>query len=180
MSRIQLEKMCLNEGMNRSTFFAYLDYSPIMEKFGPGVYGLRGAKIAPGVVESLTPAREPKTTVRLDHGWTPDRKVWIAYKVSDGMLANGAFSIPTGLKDILAGTYSLQSSDGQKVGSLVVKGSAGWGLGPFFRRRGGEAGDTIVTVMDVSTRCARVELGDNGLLEQFQPDLDSDADVASA
>ena len=47
-----------------------------------------------------------------------------------------------------------------EVGNLVAKDTSVWGLGPFFRRRGGEPGDTLTIRFDLKGRVAVVELGD--------------------
>lgn len=174
MQRAKLEQQCLALGMNRSTFYAYLSYSPVIERFASGVYGIRGAKIDPGVVESLIPHGQRPTSVRLDHGWTGDRRIWIGYRLSEGMVGNGAFSVPGGMKQFLQGQYTLKSSDGVKIGTVVVKENSGWGLGTFFRRRGGEPGDTLLIIFDAKAQEATVSIGDESLLDQFQMDGTTD------
>lgn len=167
MQRPKLEKRCLDLGMKRSTFYAYLSYSPVIERYASGVYGIRGAAIEPGVVESLIPYTQRTRGVRLDHGWTRDRRIWIGYCVSEGMLGNGAFSVPAGLKQFLQGTYAMKSADGAAIGTVVVKDNAGWGLGTLFRRRGGEPGDTLLLIFDAKAQLVTAAVGDEGLLEQF-------------
>lgn len=48
----------------------------------------------------------------------------------------------------------------EKVPRLVVKDTQAWGLGPFFRRRGGEAGDLLQIVFDTKQGLASVHLGE--------------------
>lgn len=169
MQRAALEDRCVATGMKRPTFYAYLAYSPVIERFASGVYGIRGAKLAPGLVESLIPKNQRTTTVRLDHGWTPDRKIWVAYRLSAAMVNSGAFGIPAALKKFLHGEYKVTTADGVGVGTVPIKGSSAWGLGPFFRRRGGEPGDTLLIVFDLTTRGAVVRIGADELLDQFHP-----------
>jgi hypothetical protein len=167
MQRARFEELCAGLGMNRSTFWVYLDYSPVIERFAPGVYGLRGAEVDPGTLESLIPRRQAPASVRLDHGWTEDRRVWVSYRLSDALLLTGVFSIPGGMKSLLAGTYALKTTDGEHIGTVVVKDGTGWGIGPFFRRRGGELGDTLVIIFDLAGRDAQVSIGDVSLLDQY-------------
>ena len=169
MQRAKFEELCAASGMKRATFYAYLDYSPVIERFAPGVYGLRGAAVEPGVVEALIPPYQPRIPIRLDHGWTSDRRVWIGFRLSEAMLNSGVFSVPGGLKDYLQGEFTLKSSEGTIVGTAVVKNAAAWGIGPFFRCRGGEPGDVLVIVFDLKAREAILSIGDDDLLEQFQP-----------
>jgi hypothetical protein len=173
MQRAKFEDMCRARGMNRSTFYVYLDYSPILERFASGVYGLRGAKVDPSTIESLLPQSRPTATVRLDHGWSGNQHIWISYQLSEAMIANGAFSVPPGFKALLQGSFTATVADRQRIGTLVVKETAGWGLGPFFRRRGGEPGDILLLVFDLSTKTAVISIGDQDLLnEQLEPHSD--------
>jgi Sigma-70, region 4/Bacterial RNA polymerase, alpha chain C terminal domain len=168
MPRATLEQLCLRNGMNRSTFYVYLGYSPVIERYASSVYGIRGARIEPGVVESLIPHRHPTKGVRLDHGWTRDRRIWIGYRLSEGMLGNGAFSVPSGSKQFLQGKYAMRAEDGAAIGTIVVKDNVGWGLGTLFRRRGGEPGDTLLLVFDAKARVVIASIGDESLVDQFE------------
>jgi hypothetical protein len=168
MQRAKFEELCVAVGMKRATFYVYLDYSPVIERYASGVYGLRGASAPPDLIESLIPHRERPTSVRLDHGWTKDRKIWIGYRLSEGMVRNGAFSVPSGLKKFLQGQFTLKAVDGSAMGTVSIRENSGWGLGPFFRRRGGEAGDTLLVVFDLSRQEALISVGDDGLLEPYQ------------
>jgi hypothetical protein len=44
MSRSKLEALCLDMGVNRSTFYHHLTYSPILSNCAAGVYGLIGSQ----------------------------------------------------------------------------------------------------------------------------------------
>jgi hypothetical protein len=179
MQRAKFEELCSAAGMKRGTFYAYLDYSPIIERYASGVYGLRGANVPPGLAESLIPHNERPPSVRLDHGWTSDRKIWIGYRLSDGMVRNGAFGVPSGLKKFLQGKFTLKAADGDVMGTLSISESSGWGLGPFYRRRGGEAGDTLLIVFDLSRQEASISIGNEGLLEKCHS-LDPQRPLADA
>lgn len=47
------EAKCVAAGMNQSTFYVYLGYSPIIARYARGVYGLRGADIPPVSLKAL-------------------------------------------------------------------------------------------------------------------------------
>jgi hypothetical protein len=74
LHRNEFERLCINRGMNQSTFANYVGRLSILERFGPGVYGLRGATVVPGDVERCTPKFEKRIR---DHGWTSDAKHWL-------------------------------------------------------------------------------------------------------
>jgi hypothetical protein len=86
------------------------------------------------------------------------------------MVRNGTFSVPSGVKKFLQGKFTLKAADGGVIGTLVIRDSSGWGLGTFYRRRGGEAGDTLLIVFDLKSQEALISVGDENLLEPYQLD----------
>jgi hypothetical protein len=171
MGKGQLERRCLELGVNRSTFWAYLDYSPVVARFSRGVYGIPGATAPPGVIESLVPKRSQRPTrVLQDFGWLPDGRVWFAYKLSEGSVGNGVVTLPVGMRQFVDGSFVLKTADSTRVGTFVVSTNSGWGLGPLFRRCGAEAGDYLVLVIDLKLREVEARLGDEGLLDQLDRD----------
>jgi hypothetical protein len=167
LQRPELEKLCLAAGVNHHSFWFYLSYSLILTRYAAGVYGLRGAEIPAGVVERLIPKRRGKWKLLVDYGWTADRNVAVLYRISGGMLSNGIMSVPAALKSFLQGRFALMTADKSAVGALVVKDNRAWGMGPFFSRRGGEPGDYLSILFDLSQRVALVEIGDADLADQF-------------
>lgn len=166
MRREELQERCLELGMNQSTFYVYLGYSPVIQRLSRGVYGLRGAAATPGLVESLLSAKPARPRrVLMDYGWASGRP-WALYCLSPTMLSSGVFGIPAGLKRFVDGEFELWSSDGASMGTLVCRESGAWGLGPFFHRRGGESGDFLRIDWDLKTRRAEVSIGDAGLAER--------------
>jgi len=99
-----------------------------------------------------------KTRVLADYGWLPDGRIFVSYELSEGSLSNGIVSVPAAMKSYLQGEFRLLIADGQSAGRLVVKDTQAWGLGPFFRRRGGEPGDLFQVVFDMRQRVASVSL----------------------
>lgn len=167
MRREELQERCLELGMNRSTFYVYLGYSPVIQRLSRGVYGLRGAATTPGLVESLLSVKpgRPRRRVLMDYGWASGRP-WAVYCLSPTMLSSGVFGIPAGLKRFVDGEFVLWSSDGARMGTIVSRESGAWGLGPFFHRRGGESGDFLRIEWDLKTWRAEVSIGDAGLAER--------------
>jgi hypothetical protein len=165
--------MCIQLGMNRHTFWVYLVYSPILERFAPGVYGLRGAQFTPGAAEALVERRQPGSRQRVlkDFGWTKGGSAWFAYKVSEAMVENGVCAMPAGMRGVLGdGEWPLYSSDGIRMGTLVSRNATMWGLGPLFWRRGVEIGDTLVVEINRARSSATVHLGNEEIIETFSSD----------
>ncbi len=171
MKREDFERACIEQGMNLHTFVAYLTFSPIIHRYATGVYGLRGAKVPPGLVDSLLSKSDNhrKRKTFLDSGWTEDGKIWIAHRVSAGMLRNGLFVIPAAMKVYLEGIYDLKAIDGSNIGDFTVKGNAGWNLGSFYKRRGAEEGDHLIMLFDIKTKIAIVAISeDEDMLSMFK------------
>ena len=139
--------------------YVNLTYSPVIARYARGVYGIRGAPISPGVAESMVESHR-KTRVLADYGWLADGKILISYRLSAGSLSNGIVTVPASMKCYLQGEFGLFIEDGQAAGRMVVKDTQAWGLGPFFRRRGGEPGDLFEVVFDTKNRLAEVRLGE--------------------
>jgi len=170
MKREDFETACIEQGMNRNTFFMYLTFSPIIHRYAIGVYGLRGAKVPPGFVESLvSEAYHHKRKTLLDFGWAEDGKIWIAHNISAGMLKNGLFTIPAAIKEYLEGIYILKTIDGTNIGNFTVKGNSGWNLGSFYKRRGAEEGDHLIILFDIGLKIARIAVSeDEDILAMFK------------
>jgi hypothetical protein len=167
LQRLELEKLCLEAGINRHSFWIYLSYCPIITRYASGVYGLRGADIPTGLVERLIPKRPSKSRLLVDYGWTKDRNLRVIYRLSTGVLSNGIVSVPASLRTFIQGKFTLLTADNAAAGTLVAKDHTAWGLGPLFRRRGGEPGDYLSIVFDLSQRAAVAQIGDASLAEDI-------------
>lgn len=169
LSRASFEEICLELGLNRNSFSIVLGYSPIITKHAIGVYGLRGTKVSPGLVESLKPKRISMSVLK-DFGWTPEGEIWIALKLSRGMISSGVFSVPAAMGEFLQGLFTLRTTDEASIGNLNIRDYSGWSLKGFFQRRGGDPGDYLVLVFNLGTRSAVVHIGERDLLDDFIPD----------
>ena len=167
MQRDRIEELCSALGMQRDAFSLNLQCSPVVTKFARGVYGIPGSEVPPGVVESLMPVRRATRVLR-DYGWTTDGRVWLGYCLSDATILNGVVTVPAAMKQFICGDFKLKAEDGVVVGNLVCRESSAWGLGPFFRRRGAEAGDHLVVVFDLAHREAIVRVGDETLIDDLE------------
>jgi hypothetical protein len=167
MRREDLEPLAVGErGLNRSSFYVYLTYSPVLERYAPGVWGLRGADVSAAEVDALIPPRV-RHQVLQDHGWTAEGLFWAAFKISPAAESTGVLGAPAPIRSIARGPYRLYSADKRPVGTLVIE-QAMWGLSPFFRRWGVEAGDFVVITLDLAARRAVIATGDEELLLRFQ------------
>lgn len=167
MRRDDLTRAVVDErGLKRNSVMIYLGYSPVIERFAPGVFGLRGANVTAAEVEALIPPRV-KHQVLQDHGWTDDGLLWMAFRLSPASVETGVLGTPAAVRSVAEGRYPLVNEDGNSVGTLVVEHSM-WGLSPFFGRWGVEAGDFVVLSLDTRERTATISAGTEELLLRFQ------------
>ncbi len=162
LDRPSFESQCAARGVGRVTFYSYLQYSPAIRQYGKGVYGLAGADVSPGIVDSLAPKRRNSSVLR-DFGHAPDGSVWMLYRLSRGMVNSGMFYVPSSMREFVQGEFELRS-DSNLIGKLTIKENAGWGLGPVFKRRGGEEGDYLRLKLGHQDRSASISIGDSTLL----------------
>ena len=88
----------------------------------------------------------PKSAKRFrDTGWTTDARPWMSVELSASAVSTGVITIPSSFSRFIKGRYLIQTQDGSMMGTMVVADTAGWGLRPFFVRRGGEQGDLLLT-----------------------------------
>jgi hypothetical protein len=80
----------------------------------------------------------------------------------------GVLSVPSALRDLVTGTYTLVTEQDHPVGSVTLKGSAMWGVGPYFRRWGVEEGDFVVVTLNLNERRATIASGTEELLLRYQ------------
>ncbi len=165
----EFEAACLRYGMKSTTFRTYLAYSPVVAKYAYCVYGLPGATVLPGEAAHLRPrdARQ-KRRVLLDHGWTHNGNIWIAYRLSEAIIKTGTCGLPGRLRQLVDGKYALLTIDGATMGTMVFKESNAWGLTRFFRRRGGEPEDCLLLLLDLKDRTATIQVGSADLVEDLR------------
>ena len=155
LHRNDFERLCIERGMNPSTFANYVGRLYILARYGPGVYGLRGAAVVPGDVERCAP---PAAKRFRDQGWTADARRWLSIELSASALSSGVITIPSAFSRFVQGRYLIQTSDELTMATLAVSRAAGWGLRPFFVRRGGP-GDLLLLTFNLQRHEVTVRLG---------------------
>jgi hypothetical protein len=166
MRRDEIVELAIDQGLNRNSVGVYLTYSPVLERYAPGVWGLRGAPVSAAEIQTLIPPRVRRQVLQ-DHGWTGDGKLWIAYKLSPAAIETGVLGTPAVMRDVAKGPFPLSAEGGRLVGTLVIEENM-WGLSPFFRRWGVEAGDYLVLVLNLQEHTATIAAGEEDLLLRYQ------------
>lgn len=167
IGRKRLQEIAVNAGIGLPSLWRCLSFCPTIARYATGVYGLVGANVSPDLIRSIQESEPRIEGGRQDHGWTPDGKVWLAYRLSDGATDTGVISMPSALSTMLSGDYSLKADGLSHVGKLTVKGSSAWGLSPLFRRLSVEPSDTILLTICPKTRHALLKVGDDALLDEL-------------
>jgi hypothetical protein len=164
--REKLQKLAMDAGVGLPSFWRCVSFCPTITRYARGVFGLTGAKVLPGEVESLI-RPIPKNEVLQDHGWTADGKVWIAYRLSENSVETGVFGVPAAKREYIQGEFGLTTAPENAGGTLVVKGSSVWGLGGYLSKNGAETGDILVIEISSKDKCAVARLGDDTLLDEM-------------
>jgi hypothetical protein len=171
---------CLDAGLNETTTAINLSGSPVLRRVVMGVYTLVGASVTPGEIEAVakTVSRGRRSQIVQDFGWHPDgTRIWATYKISAGMLRSGVVGVPAGIRKYLDSSgYDLRGSDDSAIGRIRLAEANMWGFLPFFRRRGGEAGDFLRVTFNLSERRAVVEVAE----EPFEETMAAPTEKRSA
>ena len=161
LERGVLEDLCVETGVNRFSFHAFLACSPVIAQYGHSVYGLVGAEVAPGAIQSLMARRRAERTpmrVLDGHGRTEDGRIWLSYRLSKAASTYAVITVPAGLKDVVCGKFDLVTNDGRRIGVLAAKDGRAWGLGAFLRQQGARRDDYVVLTLDVEQRRAVIAI----------------------
>ena len=144
MQQRELRRRCLNAGMAESSFVRCLAESPIVWRYGRGVWGFPGVEVTPSYVSSLLP---PSRTARVlqDHGWTEDGNIWLRYRLTEPAIVNGSVSVPAAIDRLLPRRTEL--ADGTRI--RLTKSQI-FGLKKLLRRH--KPGDDLLLVVKPGLR----------------------------
>ena len=151
---------------DRSSFYVYLGYSPIVARFAPGVYGLRGARITAAEVNASI---RPELALS-DSSIMAGRPTGVSGSGTGCPTSTntGVLSVPAAFQEFVQGSYLLSTEQDRPVGTLVVKENRMWGVGPFYRRWGVEEDDLVIVVLDIAEDRATIASGGEELLLRYQ------------
>jgi hypothetical protein len=173
--RVEIEEAFLAAGVSRPMVWRILSYASWISKYANGVYGFRGLDVGPEIVASLIPKADRHSTAK-DYGWRPDGRIWLAFELTPGMINNGVFSVPAGLRTQILDDFEMRDENGLAIGRLRVTEHGCWGLLRLFSRRGGEPGDVLLLVFDPSRKQVEARLGGKDLFDQGVEVSDSTTD----
>lgn len=159
MATVEYEATCFDFGITRSSFYQHLSYSPILNRYISGVYGLRGADIPPGLAESIATTKK-KVFSKTDYGRTKGGDIWVIRQLSLSTIHDGRFSIPTALSQYLPESVILKSVDGTIWGNIQIdKNYHSVNIHGLLKRSGYEAGDYLALTFYLSKKEAIAYMG---------------------
>jgi Sigma-70, region 4 len=157
-------------GLNENTLAVYTTYSPILEHIGLDLWKLRGVRVDPAAVEAVREQNQLRTrqTRLLEYGWTPDGRLWIAWKLP-GTLNTPVLSVPGAVRRYLCNrTFAAINKDvGKNIGQASVnEAGTSYGYGPFLRHAGADEGDTLLAEFDLAKAEVYLSMVDSIVLEE--------------
>lgn len=164
-SRRALQRALADRGIGTASFWRILNYSPFITRLGQGVYGLIGCAPSFGAVQELTEMKVGEGGI-IDHGWLPDRRLWLAYRLSDAAIETGVIGIPRATANVMSNEYSVVTSTGPTDARLRRRNCSAWGLRRVLVELGAEAGDYLVLKLNVSMHVAELAVGDESVVDE--------------
>lgn len=174
LHRWTFERLCTEAGMNDITFGLYLTRSPILGRYGPGIYGVRGTMFTESDLKKCTHESTPCVS---DQGWTGNAEPWAVIKLSENAVGTGMVFFPAAIRQFIVGRHLLRLEDGSTAGILVVSEKNAWGLKPVFRRAGVQPGDGALFIFDLARGESKIRFGDVTQLICNMNELGSQLDV---
>lgn len=175
-ARRPLQRALEERGVSIPSAWRILVYSPLITRFAPGVYGLVGANPPFGMVDELKSL--PTTEGGLiRHGWSPDRRLWIAYRLSEATLETGVVGLPAALATVLQGDFTITDT-ADASGFVRVNGHSIWGLRKLLPDADAEPGECLVLRFDVVGRRVEFEVGDESVVDAAVEDEAQDSRVS--
>jgi hypothetical protein len=147
-------------GLNENSLGIYKTYSPLLWRPIAGHYAVVGATLPPGLVDELDRSRHHKRGESLlESGWTGDRRILLAYRITKGVWLSGLLSVPSSVAAMLQGDYDLFAFGTHALAPINVREATAFGMRPFLRMFGAELGDVVVVTFDPRTRRCECWLG---------------------
>lgn len=170
LDRKSLVADCLARGINENTLAVYTTYSPVLEHLGLDLWKLRGVRVDPAAVEAVRSQNQirPREVRLIDQGWTPDGKLWVAWKLPN-TLAAIVLGVPGAVRRYLRGRSFriMVKESGKESGRVSVSDNgSSYGYGPCLRYLSADEGDTMLAEFDLAKEFVQISIADSTLLEE--------------
>lgn len=127
-------------------------------------------QVDPAAVEAVREQNQlrPRENRLLDFGWSPEGKLWIAWKLP-GNKSGLVLGVPGAIRRYLSNlAFQAVAKEGERdCGQIAVNdGGSSYGYGRFLRYSGADEGDTLLAEFDLSQRGVSLSIVDDAVLEQ--------------
>jgi hypothetical protein len=157
-------------GINPTTFNMYCTFQPFIERFAPGVWGLRGSKPSPASIEAVREysKQAPRKKRKLIEHFNDDGNIEIITRIS----APHNFLLQVNLEtasNLGNEKYMLQSIGGRYFGEIqhVPSNQCIFPLGKGLSKIGAEEDDFIKITFDLTTNIASIELVPESIIWEY-------------
>ena len=171
LSREDLEEVCIDRyGLNPTSFYIYLSFSPLITRLSRGIYCLVGSAVNPGEIEAIERKRRGESKSP-EYGWTSDGKLWCACPLARIAIHSGGMRLPQFVSDLVDGEWSIVKSDSEPIGSLKVKNNFIVGLRKPLYENGAEPGDLCLFIFDTGCRRVELQLGGPDIVDRITENI---------
>lgn len=172
-TREQLEDYCIDElGMNATSFYIHLSYSPLVEKLATGVFSLVGRDVDPGTIDQLK--QEVRAKRQADtSGWSKVGTLWWHFQAERPTVTGGTRAVPTFVFNLTSGEWRLRTIDGLDLGIARIENGFASGFRAALAALGVAAKDFLQVDFDLAKGEAFVRIvGDDP--EELTGEVESD------
>jgi hypothetical protein len=128
--------------------------------------------IAPNPASEPTPAAPAaELSPAGKHGFLSEGRVFLTWKLQASAFVGGALRMPEPINTFAEGDYQLKIAVNGELGILHIRQRACWDVRLLLLALGGEAGDTLLIILNFRDRTAMASLGDDEMIAQLTSDL---------
>ncbi len=169
MDRMSMYEAVTETGVSQATITVWTTYAEWLEHFAPNIWGLRGEKVSPAIVEALQEAAKRRSANEPhERGWfwTPEGTIALVARVTTSFRQTGVITMDAELQKLIGGRrFSARGPHGP-VGEIAAGDDHlwVWGWGPFLRRTGVQVGQVVRAEFDLTANTVRLSVGGAELL----------------
>jgi hypothetical protein len=166
LRREELVARCRHRGIKESIIKQMMSRSAILTMPVPGMYALVGTTVAAGRDDAPAPRPVEAVSTNGVHGFLPDGRVVLAWKLDSSALLNGVLRVPEPVSSLLQGDYRLKALSGRELSILQVRQRACWDVRGLLRYTVGDLDDTLMIVLDPHDHDATGIVGDETMISR--------------
>lgn len=162
LRREEFHEVSSSKGVSAASFSHWLSDSPVVRQVATGVWGIRGQRVDPALVETLRSRSGRSGGKRVDFVEWTDGGPRIEVRLP-GEINSVVVGIPAAIRSYVSGQcFDVVTSDGDSCGAVrIVSNGSSWGYGRFLRRVGADPGDLLRVDFDLADKTVRLEIVDD-------------------